>query len=42
MASKRVNGIPTIQEFVKAFSSLNLSDGQWSILKVHYNAPEKN
>ena len=41
MASKRVNGIPTSQEFVKAFSSLNLSDGQWAMLKAHYNAPEK-
>ena len=41
MVSSRINGIPTAHEFAKAFSSLKLSDGQWAMLKAHYNAKER-
>ena len=37
--SERVNGIPTAEEFVEAFTAIKPSDAQWEMLKAHYNAP---
>jgi len=41
MLSKRVDGIPTPQEFAEALSSVKPSDAQWEMLKAHYHAPNK-
>ena len=38
---KRVNGIPTADEFVEAINSVKPTDGQWAMLKAHYNAPDR-
>ncbi len=39
--SKRVNSIPTPQEFAEALSSIKISDAQWEMLKAHYHAPNR-
>ena len=38
---KRVNGIPTAEEFVEAINAVKPTDGQWAMLKAHFRAPER-
>ena len=39
--SKRIDGIPTPEEFVEAFTAIKPSDAQWEMLKAHYTAPDR-
>ena len=39
--SKRIAGVPTATEFAEALTAVDPSDGQWEMLKAHYNAPER-
>lgn len=43
LRSKRVNGIPTTQEFAEAFTRLDADVGQhhWKMLRALYQAPEQ-
>ncbi len=41
MVSKRVDGIPTSQEFAEAINAIKPSDNQWEMLKAHYHAPNR-
>ena len=38
---KRVNGVPTTEEFVEAINFVKPTDAQWAMLKAHYHAPER-
>lgn len=40
-AKKRMNGIPTADEFTEALNHLNLPSGHWDMLKAHYRAPQR-
>ena len=41
MVLKRVDGIPTPQEFAEALSSIKPTGNQWEMLKAHYHAPNR-
>ena len=39
--NSRKDGVPSTEEFVKALSSIDVNDKQWTMLKAHFHSPKR-